>query len=191
MKKNRKLNLITLFFLMAWLFCPPASVAQNTNYNVLSLEKNRQRYTYTAGDFIRFRLSDDPALYQGFVADLKPGYVWVNFGKEENIPVPLADFREIVQARTSRLAHTTHKVGGMLFFGGLVFMGMDIFNNWHGNHGEYNWRPASEISGSLLASGLVLYFSTTNRHISPGHSWKMQIVKADNFRYRRKLQGEL
>ena len=193
MKNTSVLCLPSLFFMGLFFAIANSGLAQGIipNYYLLSLERHNHRYLYTEGQAMKFKLADDPVVYTGLISGIKPGYINVNFGQEENIPIATSDFRRIYRSREGRLSQTFRKLGFILPIAGSLFFGLDAVNTLHRNEGSFNWKPDAGIAGGACLIGLVMVLSTSEQKMRIGRSWKLKVVSPDNYKYRRKMPGEI
>jgi hypothetical protein len=192
MKKSTCFIGITLFWVCQLIMVGPlwGQVSLGSSNYLLSLEKGNKRIIFSKGQLLKFTLKDDPIRYNGHIAQINPGFVWLNFGHEESIPVALPDFDTFYMERNSRLAGTFRKLGFILPLSGLIFFGLDAINTSRRPEANFNWKSAAQISAGLCGAGLVMIIGTRQKRMKTGRKWSLKVVNPDNYRYRKPLPAE-
>lgn len=165
----RRVNVIFIF-----LWCLPGFQAEAQKYVILQKGSNQKsRITYEVGDLIVYQPNGQDFFVKDQIKEIHKDFLVLN----ENILRPQDIYQIDVREKDER-NHTVANLSALMISGGALLMTAETINGLY-HEGKLTYSQSGLIiSGSLLASGLILsrfkyhYFKNQGRN-------KIQIIYLD------------
>ncbi|RMF01894.1 MAG: hypothetical protein D6772_04185 [Bacteroidetes bacterium] len=157
-----------LLLVCTWLSLPSLEAQR-----VILVEKRNSARTQKlfAGDYIQYRIIDDPQWYKGYIEELRPDQQLIGF---KDRYVPIADIRQLRRGRAG-----PRNIGLMLGTFGLAWSGFAAVGTATDGDPDTNYRWSDAVvSGISCGVGFLLpaLFGTKKTKVGTDQRYRLRIV---------------